>query len=91
MDTTGIAFFKAALENENIQKYVATFWELYDLERAAERLPEIDHGNPHTSTLVFALAGYPFSVRTGLSEMQNDLDGVIEKLSNGTVQSPWMP
>jgi hypothetical protein len=64
-------------------------WSLYDQKRDSGEWEEID-ANPHVSSLMFALVGYPFSVRDGLQEMQTSLDDVIEKLSNGTVQSPWM-
>lgn len=84
------AFFEAAIVNENMQKFVTTFWLLYDIERESGRLPEIDPGNPHTSTLIFALAGYPLSCRDGLERMQEDLDGVIEELSRETINNPWL-
>jgi len=86
-----LAFVEAAINSRSVQEFVQdVFWPMYDIWREEGELPEIG-SNPHVSPLMFALVGYPFSVRDGLEEMKGDLDGVIEKLSNGTVQSPWMP
>lgn len=85
------AFLEAAIHSDSVQEFVEdVFWPMYDIWREEGELPEVG-SNPHVSSLMFALVGYPFSVRGGLQKMRNNLDGVIEELSNGTVQSPWMP
>ncbi|NIR25860.1 MAG: hypothetical protein GWN77_02630, partial [Gammaproteobacteria bacterium] len=53
-------------------------------------LPKIE-ANPHIETDFFKLVGYPFAVRTGHAEMIADLDGVITRLKDGTIENPWQP
>jgi hypothetical protein len=85
-----LAFVNAALACEDVQRFINdVWWPLYDIWREEGKLPQVE-GNPHAPTLLFALCGYPFAVRDGLEEMQNDLDGVIEKLRDDTVDNPWL-
>jgi len=81
---------KAGINHPRLTTIVEEYWSVYDELRESGELPEVG-SNPHVPTLLFALTGYPFAVRDGLEQMQNDLDGVIEKLRDDTVQSPWMP
>jgi hypothetical protein len=82
-------FADSAVIHPEIVQYIDGFWVLYDRLRDAGELLKIE-GNPHIETDFLKLVGYPFAVRTGLEEMQTDMDGVIEKLDDETM-SPWMP
>jgi hypothetical protein len=85
-----IHFIQVAMTHPEIAEHIRDFWLLYDDLRERGELPKID-ANPHVDTGLFALVGYPFSVRGGLAEMQANLENVIEKLSGDVVESVWLP